>query len=58
MGTLIRMTWGTMAAALLLATGCAGADGAPGKAELRVLELLQSTFGLADDDVKKLTAEA
>lgn len=35
----------------------AGESG-PGKAELRVLELLQSTFGLADDEVKKLTAEA
>ncbi len=41
-----------------LAVRIANADGAPGKAELRVLELLQSTFGLADDDVKKLTAEA
>jgi tellurite resistance protein len=35
----------------------AGESG-PGKAELEVLELLQSTFGLADDEVKKLTAEA
>lgn len=35
----------------------AGESG-PGKAELKVLELLQSTFGLADDEVKKLTAEA
>lgn len=41
-----------------LAVRVANADGSPGKAELRVLELLQGTFGLADDDVKKLTAEA
>lgn len=33
-------------------------ESGPGKAELEVLELLQSTFGLADDEVKKLTAEA
>ncbi|MBL8936071.1 MAG: TerB family tellurite resistance protein [Archangium sp.] len=33
-------------------------EAGPGKAELKVLELLQSTFGLADDEVKKLTAEA
>lgn len=44
--------------AFQLAVRVANADGSPGKAELRVLELLQSTFGLADDDVKKLTAEA
>lgn len=36
----------------------ANAGGAPGKPELKVLELLQATFGLSDDDVKKLTAEA
>lgn len=35
----------------------ANAAGAPGKAELKVLELLQGTFGLADDEVKKLAAE-
>lgn len=44
--------------AFQLAVRIANADGPPGKAELRVLELLQGTFGLADDDVKKLTAEA
>jgi tellurite resistance protein len=36
----------------------ANAPGTPGKPELKVLELLQATFGLSDDDVKKLTAEA
>jgi tellurite resistance protein len=36
----------------------ANAPGRPGKPELKVLELLQATFGLSDDDVKKLTAEA
>jgi tellurite resistance protein len=41
-----------------LAVRVAHASGAPGKAELRVLELLQSTFGLADEEVKRLSAEA
>ncbi|MCA2981551.1 MAG: tellurite resistance TerB family protein [Myxococcaceae bacterium] len=36
----------------------ANAAGAPGRAEVKVLELLQATFGLSDDDVKKLSAEA
>lgn len=44
--------------AFQLAVRVANAEGQPGKAELKVLELLQSTFGLADDEVKKLTAEA
>lgn len=40
--------------AFQLALRVANAEGAPGKPELKVLELLQSTFGLSDDDVKKL----
>lgn len=44
--------------AFQLAVRVANADGPPGKPELKVLELLQSTFGLADDEVKKLSAEA
>lgn len=44
--------------AFQLAVRVANAEGAPGPAELKVLELLQGTFGLADDEVKKLSAEA
>lgn len=52
-------TRGQRKKAFQLAVRVANASEAgPGKAELKVLELLQSTFGLADDEVKKLTAEA
>ncbi len=44
--------------AFQLAVRVAKSDGGPRNAELRVLELLQSTFGLADDEVKKLSVEA
>lgn len=33
-------------------------DGAPSKQELRTLDLLQATFGLADDEVARLSVEA
>jgi tellurite resistance protein len=44
--------------AFQLAVRVAKSEGGPRHAELRVLELLQSTFGLADDEVKKLSVEA
>jgi tellurite resistance protein len=44
--------------AFQLAVRVAKSDGGPRNTELRVLELLQSTFGLADDEVKKLSVEA
>jgi len=44
--------------AFQLAVRVARAEGEPGKEELRVLELLQSTFGLADDEAKQLAKEA
>lgn len=51
-------TRGQRRKAYQLGVRVANSDGAPGKAELRVLELLQSALGLDDDDVKKLAAEA
>jgi tellurite resistance protein len=51
-------TRGQRKKAYQLGVRIANAAGAPGKPELKVLELLQATFGLSDDDVKKLTAEA
>lgn len=41
-----------------LAVRVAYASGKPAPAELRVLELLQATFGLADDEVARITVEA
>lgn len=41
-----------------LAVKIAHADGEPREAELRLLELLQATFGLADDEVARLTRES
>lgn len=42
--------------AFRLAAKIADAAGAPSPKELRVLELLQATFGLADDEVEKIHA--
>ncbi|MDP1917080.1 MAG: tellurite resistance TerB family protein [Myxococcales bacterium] len=44
--------------AFQLAVRVAKSEGGPRPSELRVLELLQSTFGLADDEAKKLSVEA
>jgi tellurite resistance protein len=43
--------------AFRLAVRVAYADGPPSKDALRALELLQATFGLADDEVARITAE-
>lgn len=50
-------THGQRARAFRLALRVAYADGNPSPAELRVLDLLQATFGLADDEVARLTVE-
>lgn len=44
--------------AFRLAVRVAYANGKPSAAELRVLELLQATFGLADDEVARITVES
>ncbi|MFZ5445913.1 MAG: tellurite resistance TerB family protein [Myxococcota bacterium] len=44
--------------AFRLAVRVAYANGKPSPAELRVLELLQATFGLADDEVARITVES
>ncbi len=41
-----------------LAVRVAHADGAPAPSAQKVLDLLQATFGLADDEVARLTAES
>lgn len=43
--------------AFRLAVRIAYASGKPSPAELRVLDLLQATFGLADDEVARITVE-
>ena len=43
--------------AFRLAMKIAHASGKPSAAEHRVLDLLQATFGLADDEVARLRAE-
>ena len=40
-----------------LAVTIAQSSGKPSAAELRVLDMLQATFGLADDEVVRLRAE-
>ena len=44
--------------AFRLAVRIAYASGKPSPAELRVLDLLQATFGLADDEVARITVES
>jgi tellurite resistance protein len=44
--------------AFRLAVRVAYASGKPSQAELRVLDLLQATFGLADDEVARITVES
>lgn len=44
--------------AFRLAVRVAYASGKPSPAELRVLDLLQATFGLADDEVARITVES
>lgn len=44
--------------AFRLAVRVAYAEGQPSKDALRALELLQATFGLADDEVARITSEA
>lgn len=44
--------------AFALAARMARADGAPHRPEQRVLDLLQATFGLADDEVERIRREA
>ncbi len=51
-------TKGQRKKAFQLALRIANAGGSPRAPELKVLELLQSTFGLADDEVKQLTTGA
>ena len=43
--------------AFRLAVRIAQSSGKPSPAELRVLDMLQATFGLADDEVARLRAE-
>jgi tellurite resistance protein len=44
--------------AFRLAVRVAGADGSPTEAEQRMLDLLQATLGLADDEVARITGES
>lgn len=44
--------------AFRLAVRIAYASGKPSQSELRVLDLLQATFGLADDEVARITVES
>ena len=44
--------------AFRLAVRIAYASGKPSPSELRVLDLLQATFGLADDEVARITVES
>ena len=44
--------------AFRLAVRIAYASGKPSPAELRILDLLQATFGLADDEVARITVES
>jgi hypothetical protein len=41
-----------------LAVRVAWADGSPSAAEQKMLELLQATLGLGDDEVARITAES
>ena len=43
--------------AFRLAMGIAQSSGKPSAAEVRVLDMLQATFGLADDEVERLRDE-
>lgn len=51
-------THGQRSKAFRLAVRVAYATGKPSPSELRVLDLLQATFGLADDEVARITVES
>ncbi len=51
-------THGQRAKAFRLAVRIAYASGKPSPSELRMLDLLQATFGLADDEVARITVES
>jgi tellurite resistance protein len=51
-------THGQRTKAFRLAVRVAYASGKPSQSELRVLELLQATFGLGDDEVARITVES
>lgn len=51
-------THGQRTKAFRLAVRVAYATGKPSPSELRVLDLLQATFGLADDEVARITVES